>query len=98
MKFYNLPTDPPIDRHKWFYGVHEAERFLKERGGMNGMVILYADRENADPNLKRRLYRMVMKHVVHKDVDADSLLSGSVWAVLVKKSFNFQEGEMIIEE
>ncbi len=24
MKFYNLPTDPPEDRHKWFYGVHEA--------------------------------------------------------------------------
>jgi hypothetical protein len=73
--------------------VHEAERFLKERGKMNGMEILYADRENADLNLKRRLYRMALKLVVHKDVDIDSSLSGSVWAVLVKKSLNFQEEE-----
>ena len=65
---------------------------------MNGMGILCADRENADLNLKRHLYRMALKQVVHKDVDVDSLLSGSVWAVLVKKSFNFQEGGMVIGE
>lgn len=98
MKFYNLPTASLCDRHKWFYGVHEAERFLKGRGMMNDMEILQIDRENADLNLKRRLYRKALKFVVHKDVDVDSLLSGSVWAVLVKKSFNLQEGEMIIEE
>ena len=59
---------------------------------MNGMEILQMDRENADLNLKlkKRLYRMALKLVVHKDVDVDSLLSESVWAVLVKikKSFN----------
>jgi len=98
MKFYNLPTTPPSDRHKWFYGVHEAERFFKERGRMNGMKILQMGGVNSDLNFKRRLYRMALKLVVHKDVDVDSLLSGSVWAVLVKKSFNLQEGEMIIEE
>ena len=98
MKFYNLPTDPPSDRHKWFYGVHEAERFLKERGKMNGMEIFQMDRGNANPNLKRRLYHVVLKLVVHKDVDVDSLMSGSVWTVLVKRSFNFQEGGTIIEE
>ena len=84
MKFYNLPTAPPLDRHKWFYGIHEAERFLKERGGDNGMKILQMDRENFDINLKRRLYRMALKLVVHKDVDVDSLWSGSVWTVLEK--------------
>lgn len=100
MKFYNLPADPPQDCHKWFYGVHEAERFLKERGKLNGMEIRQMDRENADLTLKKRLYRMALKVVVHKDVDVDSLLSGRVWAVLVKikKSFNLQEGGMIIEE
>jgi hypothetical protein len=85
MKFYNLPTAPPKDRHKWFYGVHEAERFLKERGRRNGMEVVQLDRENASLNLKRRLYRMVLKPIVHKDVNVDSLWGGSVWAVLVKK-------------
>ena len=88
MKFYNLQTDPPQDRHKWFYGVHEAERFLKKRGRMKGMEVLPRDRENADINRKRLLYRMALKLVVHKDIDVNSLLCGSVWAVLVKKSFD----------
>lgn len=98
MKFYNLPTALPSDRHKWFYGVHEAERFIRERGRMNGMEILKMDLENANLNLKRRFYRMMLKLVVHKDVDVDSLLSGGVWAVLVKTSFNLQKGVRIIEE
>jgi hypothetical protein len=88
MKFYNLPTDPPEDRHKWFYGVHEAERFLKERGRRNGMEIIQIDRENASLNIKRRLYRMLLKLIVHKDVNIDSLWSGNVWAVLVKEKIS----------
>jgi len=96
MKFYNLPTEPPSDRHKWFYGVHEAERFLRERGKRNGMVILQMDRENADLNLKRRLYRVALKLVVHEDIDVDSLLSGSVWTVLEK--IIYYENNSLIEE
>lgn len=85
MKFYNLPLDPPVDRHKWFYGVHEAERFLKGRGRRNGMQILQLDREDPDLTLKRRLYIALVKLLVHKDVDVDSLWHGTLWAVLVKK-------------
>jgi hypothetical protein len=85
MKFYNLPTDPPEDRHKWFYGLHEAERFLRERGRRNGMEILQLDGENANLNLKRRLYRIVLKLIAHSDVHVDNLWSGNLWAVLVKK-------------
>ena len=84
MKFYNLPTEPPADRHKWFYGVREAERFLRERGRMNGMEILQMDRHDTELNLKKRLYRVVSRFIVHKDVDEDSLWHGNVWAVLVK--------------
>lgn len=85
IKFYNLPTHLPEDRHKWFYGAHEAERFIKERGKLNGMEVLQIDRENASLNLKSRLYRMALKLIVHRDVDVDSLWSGNVWAVLVKR-------------
>ena len=85
MKFYNLPTEPPEDRHKWFYGAHEAEKFLNQRGKRNGMEVLQLDRENASLNLKRRLARIVLKFIVHKDVHVDSLWSGHVWAVLVKR-------------
>lgn len=88
MKFYNLPTNPPNDRHKWFYGVHEAEKFLKERGKMNGMKILQVDKENTNLNFRKFLYRMFLKLIVHNDIDIDSLLVGSIWAVLIKSSSN----------
>lgn len=84
MKFYNLPVDPSVDRHKWFYGVHEAEGFLKGRGRKNGMQILQLDREDPDLTLRRRLYIAIVKLLVHKDVDVDSLWHGTIWAVLKK--------------
>lgn len=91
MKFYNLPNVPPDDRHKWFYGVHEAERFIEERGKMNGMELLQMDREDSALNLKRRIYRIILKLLVHKHIDVDSLLSGRLWAILVKKSHGRQD-------
>lgn len=87
MKFYNLPIDPSEDRHKWFYGIHEAERFVKERGKRNGMKIIQIDIENSMPSLKRWFYRMILKLVVHRDVNVESLLSRRMWAVLSKESF-----------
>lgn len=89
MKFYNLPTKSPDDRHKWFYGVHEAEKFLKERGKMNGMKILQVDKENANLNFRKFLYRMFLKLIVHNDISVDSLLVGSIWVVLIKGSSNY---------
>lgn len=91
MKFYNLPTVCPGDRHKWFYGAHEAERFVMERGRMNHMEILQVDREGADLNLKRQLYRLILKLILHKDVDVDSLWDERVWAVLIKGSSDPQK-------
>ena len=36
IKHYGLPVDPPSDRHKWFFGQRDAERFLRERGRRAG--------------------------------------------------------------
>lgn len=88
IKFYNLPTNPPNDRHKWFYGAHEAEKFLKERGKMSGMKILQVDKENTNLNFRKFLLSYVLKIIVHNDIDVDSLLVGSIWAVLIKSSSN----------
>ncbi|UCG10501.1 MAG: hypothetical protein JSW30_01215, partial [Dehalococcoidia bacterium] len=84
MKFYNLPVTPPADRHKWFYGLPEAERFLRVRARMNGLEVLQMDREATKPTLKRRFYRIVLKVAVHRDIDVDSFFGARVWAVLVK--------------
>ena len=60
MKFYSLPPQlpHPHDRHKWFYGAHEAERFLLERGKMNGMKVIQMDREERGSQLKRKMFEI----------------------------------------
>ncbi|MFX0197074.1 MAG: class I SAM-dependent methyltransferase [Candidatus Hodarchaeota archaeon] len=84
MKFYNLPTTPPRERHKWFYGIHEAERFLEERGQLNGMKIIHMEREVRGNWLKIKIFELIGRFLFHKDVEVGSLIAGSVWAVLKK--------------
>lgn len=45
MKFYGLPVDPPVDRHRWFFGHDEAKAFLTERGGRRGFEVEQLDVE-----------------------------------------------------
>jgi SAM-dependent methyltransferase len=45
LKFYGLPVDPPADRHRWFFGADEAEKFLRERGARNGFTVEQLDVE-----------------------------------------------------
>jgi SAM-dependent methyltransferase len=36
---YGLPPDPPVDRHKWFFCLSEAEQFLKVQAARHGLGI-----------------------------------------------------------
>lgn len=36
---YGLPVDPPIDRHKWFFSLEEAQAFLSGRAARNGAQV-----------------------------------------------------------
>ncbi len=36
---YGLPLDPPVDRHRWFFGLHEAEAFLRGQAQRKGLEI-----------------------------------------------------------
>lgn len=37
---YGLPVNKPVDRHKWLFCLHEAVRFVRERGKINGFVLI----------------------------------------------------------
>jgi len=41
-KYYGLPVEKPLDRHKWFFNYNDALKFLKERGKINGFFIKYS--------------------------------------------------------
>ena len=44
-KYYGLPVDRPGDRHRWFFGFEDAERFVRIRGGRNGFSMAQVDAE-----------------------------------------------------
>lgn len=83
MKFYNLPVDGPTDRHKWFYGPQEAERFFAGRAAKNDAAVVQMDREESVKSpLKRFVYRTGLKIVLDGDIKPADLMSGNVWCLI----------------
>jgi SAM-dependent methyltransferase len=80
-KFYYLPTDPPPDRHRWFFAASEAKRFVRERGARNGFAELQIDQMGLEGARKRAL-RHLLRLFVHRSILADDLVGDTVWAVL----------------
>ena len=39
MKYYGLPIEKPVDRHRWFYGYDEAVRFITYRSKKNSLAV-----------------------------------------------------------
>lgn len=87
-KFYGLPVDAPEDRHKWFFDVFEAERFVRERGARNGARVLQVDceGEEAAEQWARDCAALQAAGLVHEGLDPRSLFAGALWAVLDVRS------------
>lgn len=75
MKHYGLPSAPPADRHRWFFGYDEACAFARERGERNGYAI-----EQVDPEDVSCYYWLGRDG---KDVlDHQNITHGTMWCVL----------------
>lgn len=86
LKYYGLPVDPPADRHRWFFGYAEAERFLRERGARNGWVV-----EQCEPETTDGLYWL---NGSGEDVLADpNIRWGTLWCVLARAPEGGGSGE-----
>jgi len=83
LKFYGLPVEPPEDRHKWFFSFEEAKKFIEYRAIKNGMSVLRMD-WHQKTNYISILKVFLLQQVLHKDVRADNLAKGTIWAVLEK--------------
>ncbi len=83
LKYYGLPVDPPVDRHRWFFGAEDAKRFFTERGDRCGFDVEQMDAEEAEqpipsvtPWMDRRGQDVLGK---------PNMMSGTVWCVLVRR-------------
>lgn len=86
MKYYGLSSEPPEDRHKWFFSLDEAEKFIRHRSAKNGMEVL--DIDNTKPyvpsGFRGFVKQAIIRVVFRDDLDLRNLFSGALWAVLAK--------------
>ena len=80
IKYYGLPVDPPADRHRWFFGFEDAERFFTERGGRVGFEI-----EQLDVESMTGPYWLVGRETPRDVLDHANVKAGTIWCVLKRR-------------
>jgi len=77
-RFYGLPIEKPIDRHKWFLNYNQAENFIKERSKRNNAEVV-----RIDPIIKKRPIRnLIIKGFYGKR--ANNIIALYCWAIIKK--------------
>lgn len=87
IKFYNLPVEPPDDRHKWFFSTEEAKKFIVYRAAKNRMRVVQMDIQsvgNEGRGVGGLLRRLAVKVLFTNSVNLRNLYTGTLWAVLEK--------------
>jgi len=59
LKFYGLPAQRPLDRHRWLFGPGEAARFILERGRVNGAWKIYVSATYQPTRFKLIIRRII---------------------------------------
>lgn len=91
MKFYGLPLERPEDRHKWFFSIDEAEKFIVYRAAKNRMKVLQVDYMgflNEGRGVRGRLNKIARLFLFRHDIKEKLLFASTIWVVLEKKAEN----------
>lgn len=89
MKFYGLPANKPLDRHRWFFSEKEGMNFIKYCAQKNGWELLASDSERSSRQFAGEgwtgvLARCLLKSIFRRDIDSLGLHHGTSWFVLRK--------------
>jgi len=83
---YGLPVDPVKDRHKWFFGFGDAQRFVE--GQLNKYPI--AIKETFATEKRRPLPLRLLRRVVHGSQESYlNRYSNTLWVVFERRSHEF---------
>ncbi|MDP8230803.1 MAG: methyltransferase domain-containing protein [Candidatus Gorgyraea atricola] len=59
IKFYGLPLDKPLDRHRWFFNTEEALEFVRYRAEKNDckieQILYSADLSDIQPSISQKI-------------------------------------------
>ena len=88
-KFYGLPVHRPADRHRWFYGLHEARAFLEVGAQNNGFQVTQIEEESKGrfwlSGWRGWLQRLLFRRLFRADIDQLGLVDGPLWCVLQRQ-------------
>ena len=88
LKFYGLPVQRPKDRHRWFFSLKEAKKFIRGRAELNGMQVLRMDEygPQRETSLLGRLKGSILRSLLFKNsmIPTKDLFVFNLLAVLAK--------------
>lgn len=87
IKYYNLPPEPPNDRHRWFFSESEARKFLEHNAKKAGFAVTQMDAIGDDTPLggwgiRGFLVRQLIKQLFRSDIKSLNIHHGTLWTVL----------------
>lgn len=86
-KFYGLPVDKPLDRHKWFFNYEQALNFIKNRAIKNNFKLKEFFTIPLIPNcLKHQILFFFYKLYYRNRIGFCNLFCNSIWALLERIS------------
>jgi SAM-dependent methyltransferase len=79
-KYYGLPVDRPLDRHRWYFGATEAEHFVAQRAPRCGGKLVHVHDVNSAAAWKRAIASVIMPNPASR---RDALVAVSWYVVEV---------------
>jgi SAM-dependent methyltransferase len=87
LKFYGLPGEPPVDRHKWFFGYYDAIEFVRTRAGHSGLSVHSIHHQPLRyPGLKGWLIQALVRVLAITPRRFAEVGSLATWALLEKRA------------
>lgn len=91
VKFYGLPIDKPVDRHKWFFSNEEAINFVQTNGEKNNFRITHFDYSGKKSEGRNQLFRLINKTIMkyyfrNIKLNHKSLFMNTLWFALEKNN------------
>jgi hypothetical protein len=86
LKYYGIPVESPVDRHKWFMSYQEAADFVQGRASLNQLKTVQIDDHNALGAGKKAILRLFLNLILRFDQrKIDLFMKGTMWAVIEKE-------------
>lgn len=91
LKWWGLPDEKPIDRHRWFFSKNEFLIFLKNNSIKYSYTIEQFDVESSNNSLfgqgfLNKLKSIFFKNLFRSDINTLGLNNGTLWVVLLKNA------------